>query len=1077
MADQSDSETIPVSGPADCGHRGLAEGLDAWRAASIDHHQPRLQVIGPLGHGSQGCVVAARDADCQRVVAAKALHPHRNHFIDRAQFLREIQITAQLEHPGVVPVHDVGVLPDGTAFYTMKRVEGKTLSDLLSEGGASDADRRVELLQIMLKVCDTLAFAHYRGVIHRDLKPGNLMIGRFGEVLVLDWGLAKVIGTDDDAVVVELPPSADPGESLAGFTVGTPAYMSPEQARGKPVDARSDIYSVGVILYRVLTGSSPYASGTSREIMDRSAGGDWRRLEADPIGRRLPRRLQAIVHRCMAMEPDQRYPTAEALATDLRRYLDGHAVEACRETPIELLVRSAVRHRRPVLAVVATLGLAGLVWGVWAVQASGQATALRQRLAMQAQDAESDNRLDDARRDLERLQDLVPEDRNIRRAIERIRTAQRRIAETNELARRSNEAARLCAVAQAQAAQAGPENLRQAMETYQQALGLAPGDPRALEGHREAAGRLAVQQQREEQERIAVGRQAQVEELRRRAEAAARSGDPGAAAVHLEAALSLAPSVSDSHRLSEFLSARDEAERQRRRAERRGEAEALALRARLALAVGHGREAQEAVERIRGLDPADPALPELSAAAEVALKAERSAAAQAILVTAAASTAQARELLVRQEALEQDRQRAAADLAESPGSAPRAYLQAQEQAIAEARALRSTVLARTVALLHQALTTAPGDPAPPAALADFWVARLTEADAVGDEAAAAAAEAQARLYDDGRYRGLIEGQVTITVPVGAPAVRLRALKPGPERTLQPAGSAIDLTSGGATILGRGRWLAEGPTGVLMALRLDRGTTVPLVVPTTTEAVAGLSYIPSGQLYGRDGSPGLTVAAFLIGRHEVTVGEWQEFLADPAVLRQYDEALAAGHLTLVPRANYAAEAPLWRRDGLMSQGRFIAERQDGTPIALNLPITGISPEDARAYAAWRASRDHLPWRLPTVAEWTLAVQGGDGRRFPWGDADDASLCASAVLGHDALPVGSVATDTSVQGVRDLAGSVSEYAQAEADSSTYPLLGGNRLDRDPARFGWSQHRDVDGRFVHPAAGLRLAMDVRR
>lgn len=614
------------------------------------------------------------------------------------------------------------------------------------------------------------------------------------------------------------------------------------------------------------------------------------------------------------------------------------------------------------------------------------------------------------------------------------------------------------------------------MEAYQQALGLVPGDARALEGHRAAAGRLAVLDQREEEARLLAARQAQVVELRRQADAATDAGDPVGAAAHLKAALALVNSAEDSQRLVQVLAAVERQEQERRRAARRFEADALEVEVRQALAEGRGQDAQEAVERIRGLDPEHPDLQDLTAAAATAVRRQRVAEARAVLSEAATPMAQASDLRRRLQNLEQERQQAALELAETPGPGLRARLQAAEQAIADARARRSMELARAVALLQQAWTKAPWDEAPSAALADFWIARLEEADSTDDEAAAAAAEAQARLYDTaGRHRTLIEGRAAVEVPAEASAVRLRALVPGPDRTLRPTGPEVVVPPGTRRDLVRGHWLAEGPPGTAQALHLERGAVVTVTLPTVS-AVAGTAYIPTGRIYGRGGVPGPVVPAFRLARLEVTVGEWIEFLNAPSTQRRYEEALAEGHLILAPRAGYAADVPLWRRDGLLSQGRFLAERQDGTPIPLDLPVTGICPQDAREYAAWRATRDRLSWRLPTVAEWTLAVQGGDGRRFPWGEADDASLCSSGIQSREPHPVGSSPTDVSVQGVLDLAGSVSEFAQPEAGSSTFPLLGGNRLDRDPARLGWSQHREVDARYVHPAAGLRLALDAR-
>jgi formylglycine-generating enzyme required for sulfatase activity len=269
-------------------------------------------------------------------------------------------------------------------------------------------------------------------------------------------------------------------------------------------------------------------------------------------------------------------------------------------------------------------------------------------------------------------------------------------------------------------------------------------------------------------------------------------------------------------------------------------------------------------------------------------------------------------------------------------------------------------------------------------------------------------------------------------------------------------------------------LVEGPDGIVLARRLARGQLEIIALPTRVTAIPGAAYIPGGPVVGADGQPWLRVAGFHLALREVTSGEWLEFLNDPAVLLRHDEALAAGELILAPRLAYNAQDPLWRRLG----GIFLLERQDGTPVDPQLPVTGISAQDAAEYATWRRQRDSIPWRLPTQAERMLAVQGGDGRPYPWGDADDPGLCASAITVRDPVPGGSFPWDRSLQGVLDLAGSVSEFAASSSGASASglcPLLGGNRFDRDPARLTAFQRRDLDPRWVHPGAGLRLAADT--
>jgi serine/threonine protein kinase len=258
--------------------------------------------------------------------------------------MREARVLARLEHPGIVPVHDVGTLADGRVFYTMKFVEGQRLDEYL-ETVESISDK----LRIFLRVCDPVAFAHARGVLHRDIKPANIMVGSFGEVLVMDWGLAKIVaqGTggarqDADATLLESPQAifADNDTTQVsvitghGTVLGTPGYMSPEQARGEVqwLDGRSDIFSLGALLRFMLN--------------ERNARGSVPRLDKS---------LEAICAKASAEQPAFRYATVQDLALDVSRYLDGLAVAAHRESIFEKAVRLYRRYRFFILLIAAYL--------------------------------------------------------------------------------------------------------------------------------------------------------------------------------------------------------------------------------------------------------------------------------------------------------------------------------------------------------------------------------------------------------------------------------------------------------------------------------------------------------------------------------------------------------------------------------------------------------------------------------------------------------------------------------------------------------------------------------------------------
>jgi serine/threonine-protein kinase len=285
-----------------------------------------------LGQGGMGEVHVCRDARIGRRVALKRIRPSVDGAGDaaRARFLREARIQAQLEHPAVLPVYDLGRGPDGGEFFTMKRVRGRTLAELLDalrKGDDAEAARacsRHRLLTAFGSVCLAVDYAHARGVLHRDLKPANLMLGDFGEVYVLDWGLAKLAG-EPEAEEERIDPAGGPGggETVAGSILGTPGYAAPELLRGAPADARSDVYSLGAILFELLTHEPLHAAATAAERISDTLAGIDARASARAPEREVPPELDALCVRATALAPADRPASARELHDAVERFLEG----------------------------------------------------------------------------------------------------------------------------------------------------------------------------------------------------------------------------------------------------------------------------------------------------------------------------------------------------------------------------------------------------------------------------------------------------------------------------------------------------------------------------------------------------------------------------------------------------------------------------------------------------------------------------------------------------------------------------------------------------------------------------------
>jgi eukaryotic-like serine/threonine-protein kinase len=314
---------------------------DADGGASLQFGNPsRYRIIAEHGHGGLGRVWRAHDRGLGRDVAIKELLSRG--VISEIRFVREALITARLEHPGIVPIHEAGRRDDGTPYYAMKLVSGRPLRDLIEE--RKTVAERITLLHHVIAVADAIAYAHGRRIIHRDLKPANIIVGDFGETVVIDWGLAKELSDPDDATQSHGGPLGTPDEDVtsAGSVLGTPIYMAPEQERGEPVDQRADVFAIGAMLWELcaLPRVPPYDLRHRHRLLQR-AGIDWD--------------LMAIIDKAIEPDPARRYPDAGALAADLKAFKAGARIAARSYSLPAMIAHWTRRHRAIALAAMAFL--------------------------------------------------------------------------------------------------------------------------------------------------------------------------------------------------------------------------------------------------------------------------------------------------------------------------------------------------------------------------------------------------------------------------------------------------------------------------------------------------------------------------------------------------------------------------------------------------------------------------------------------------------------------------------------------------------------------------------------------------
>ncbi|MBM4034000.1 MAG: serine/threonine protein kinase [Planctomycetes bacterium] len=392
-----------VPGPAAAPAAAPGEGAMA-QVVPTEAPPSRYVEKGVIGRGGMGEVVLCVDRNIRREIALKRILPRAaEDTAQRARFVEEAQVTGQLEHPNIVPVHELDRTPDGTLYFTMKLVKGQSLSQILRSARERPGWHSLnDMLQMFLKVCDGVGFAHARGVIHRDIKPANIMVGDFGEVLVMDWGIAKVLGRSASTSSASIPAikpggalpdgavqtptaAAKPAESSSSFgstpffstervgtsrtggrvatsraesgeamtqpgaALGTPGYMSPEQAEGKLelVDQRSDIYSLGAMLYEILTLERHVEGETTIALLANTLKGKIIPPEQRAPQRNIPPELSAITMKCLARNRELRYPSVAQLKRDINVYLEGRSTTSASDA------QAKARLKRLLLAVAA----------------------------------------------------------------------------------------------------------------------------------------------------------------------------------------------------------------------------------------------------------------------------------------------------------------------------------------------------------------------------------------------------------------------------------------------------------------------------------------------------------------------------------------------------------------------------------------------------------------------------------------------------------------------------------------------------------------------------------------------------
>lgn len=364
------------------------EPANVIRLESTDELLPRHWVAGsqkyadfaPLAEGGTAILQTCFDKNLRRTVVYKSLHPHlKGNETETRRFLREARVTGLIAHPGTVPVYEIGRSMDGSLYFTMKLLRGRDLRSVINGLVTKDVTITSEfplprLIDILIAACQTVAYAHTQGVIHRDLKPANILVGAFAEVTVLDWGLAKIHGEQDEATEV----LAGGKKALAleltqpGKRYGTPLYMSPEQAVADPeLDERSDVYNLGSVLFEILTHKNLVWGNDVDEVLTQILDKPISLPSEVSPENEIPPELEAICLKALQKDPAMRYDSVQALAADLSRYRNGEEVSVYTYTGFQRLARWRTRNQLLLVALLTLFAGGAASWLYFSLKAAG----------------------------------------------------------------------------------------------------------------------------------------------------------------------------------------------------------------------------------------------------------------------------------------------------------------------------------------------------------------------------------------------------------------------------------------------------------------------------------------------------------------------------------------------------------------------------------------------------------------------------------------------------------------------------------------------------------------------------------